>query len=160
MLKKIKVLKSQITNDIKKIEKIFIRFDDAYSEFIISKEYSKLVESAFYLNQISTGFERIFKGIAKTFENNIDEISWHKDIIEKMLLDIEGIRPAVITETSFNYLNELRTFRHFFRHAYDVDIEDEKFNIVAQKALLLRKVYQQDFANFGRFLDELLTDTD
>ena len=56
--------------------------------------------------------------------------------------DIEGIGPALLSEESFLLLDELRAFRHFFRHAYASRLESEKVRIVLNKTMRLRKIYQ------------------
>jgi hypothetical protein len=155
MRESIAVLKSEIEKDTEKLNKLFKRFSASYKEFEKTGEYSKLIESAFYINQICTGFERIFKSIMRTFENTIEDY-WHKSLLERMNLEIKGIRPALLSDESFYCLNELRAFRHFFRHAYDVDIDKDKFKIVAKKALKLKKKYKSEIDKFLNFLDELL----
>jgi hypothetical protein len=40
-----------------------------------------------------------------------------------MSLDIEGIRPRVLSDESLRLLRGLLAFRHFFRHAYAVSLE-------------------------------------
>lgn len=156
MKEHIAILKSEIERDTERLNRLFRRFSASYKEFEKTEEYSKLIESAFYINQIYTGFERIFKSIAKTFENTIEDDYWHKSLLERMNLEIKGIRPALLSDDSFQYLNELRAFRHFFRHAYDVDINREKFKIVAEKALKIKEKYRREINNFLKFLDELL----
>ena len=121
-----------------------------------SDEYAELVEASFYANQLFSGFERMFKNIAKTFENNVATDGWHKALLQRMALEIQDIRPAVISEESLQSLNELRAFRHFFRHAYDMDIDKEKFKIVAHKVKLLSCSFKKDLNNFLTFLDDLL----
>ncbi|MDI6865087.1 hypothetical protein [Thermodesulfovibrio yellowstonii] len=156
MKERIAILKSEIERDTERLNRLFRRFSASYREFEKTGEYSKMIESAFYINQIYTGFERIFTSIAKTFENTIEDDYWHKSILERMNLKIEGLRPALISNQSFQYLNELRAFRHFFRHAYDVDIDREKFKIVAEKALKIKERYRSEINKFLKFLDELL----
>jgi hypothetical protein len=150
------VLKSDIQRDIGKLESIFSKFHTSYSRFTHEKIYAYLVESAFHVNQIYTGFERMFKNIATAFENSIDETSGHKSLLDRMIIGINGIRPTVISEAGYNYLNELRAFRHFFRHAYDFDLEAEKFAIVASKTIALEKIYKNDIQTFTTFIDELI----
>lgn len=69
---------------------------------------------------------------------------------------MENIRPPVISETTHRCLNELRAFRHFFRHTYDYDLEDEKFSIVASKTKELKKTSKPDLEKFLQFIDQLL----
>ena len=156
MRERIAILKSEITNDQKKMSRLFSKFEDSYNEFLRSNEYSRLVESAFHVSQLYSGMENIFKNIAKTFENNIEQDYWHKSLLERMCLDIQDIRPALISEGSFKYLNELRAFRHFFRHAYDIDVDKEKFKIVADGVIALKASFEKDIKKFLSFLDMLL----
>ena len=156
MREKVQILKSEIKTDIEKIERLVNRFKEAYGSFNKTHEYSKLVESAFYANQIYSGFERLLKNIADVFENSVSMDSWHKSLIERMTINVEGIRPAVISIESFKALNELRAFRHFFRHAYDTDIDEKKFAIVAENVFKLEEQYREDFSKFIKFLDNLL----
>ena len=158
MESKLAVLKSELLRDMEKLEGLFDKFDTSYKKYKQQKEYAHLVESAFYVNQFYTGFERIFQNVADAFENTIDEKSWHKSLLERMALDIENIRPPVISESNHRYLNELRSFRHFFRHLYDFDLEDEKFAIVAAKARELKKTYRADLEKFLGFINDLLKD--
>lgn len=156
MKERIAVLISEIERDLQRLNKLFKKFSISYEEYQKNSEYSKLIESAFYITQIYTGFEKIFKNIAKTFENTIDEDYWHKSLLERMTLEIKGTRPALLSQNSFELLDELRAFRHFFRHAYDVNIDRNKFKIVAEKALKLRKSYKREINKFLNFLDKLL----
>ena len=157
MKEKIAILKSEVAANYKRIKRLFDKFDKAYKGYLTSKEYSKLVESAFYVSQTYSGFENIFQSIARTFENSVEQDFWHKSILERMSLDIEDIRPALISEGSFKCLNELRAFRHFFRHAYDSDIDRDKFKIIAKNVVNLRNLFEKDLKHFLKFLDSLLT---
>lgn len=156
MKSKYAILKSEILRDAEKLEQLFEKFVSSYDRYRQQKEYAFLVEAAFYVNQLYTGFERIFRNIAVSFENSIDEKSWHKPLLDRMVISIDNIRPAVISETNYKRLDELRAFRHFFRHTYDFDLEAEKFAIVASKTLELRKDYQKDIENIVLFIDNLL----
>jgi hypothetical protein len=156
MKSKLVILKSEIKRDLEKLESLLEKFDTSHQEYKRQKKYAFLVESAFYVNQVYTGFERIFQNVAACFENTIDEKSWHKSLLDRMSLDLENIRPPVISGSNFRCLDELRAFRHFFRHAYDFDLEENKFSIVASKVHELKKTYQEDLGKFVRFIDELL----
>ena len=62
--------------------------------------------------------------IAKAFENNIDnDKGWHTEIIRRMTLALPGIRPAFLTPEMARFLQHLRSFRHIFTHAYDLDLD-------------------------------------
>ena len=70
--------------------------------------------------------------IAKTFENQLESTSWHSDLVRRMTLEIRGVRPAVWDRSLARHVDELRRFRHAFRHIYDTPLDPDKLAI-AQK---------------------------
>jgi len=54
----------------------------------------------------------------------------------------------LISESTYELLDELRGFRHVFSHAYARELDPIKIKIVLQKALALRKVYKKEFNLF------------
>lgn len=155
MKEKLSLLKSEIADDKSRIDRLLERFEEVWNEYNRKKEYSLLVECAFTVNQVYTGVERIFRNIAVTFENNIDERLWHRALLDRMRLDIEDIRPKLLSDTAHDNLNELLAFRHYFRHAYDSDINEDKFKIIAASTLKLKEILSEDIGRFVQFIDEL-----
>lgn len=74
--------------------------------------------------------ENYFGRIAKCFENDVDRLSWHKDLIRRMALEIDGIRPALLSKKDVTLIDELRAFRHVFRHIYQSELDVEKLLLV------------------------------
>ena len=70
--------------------------------------------------------------IAKVFENQIDEKTWHRELVKRMTLEITTIRPAVWNRELARHIDELRRFRHAFRHIYDSTLDPDKL-MLAQK---------------------------
>ncbi len=52
-----------------------------------------------------------------------------------MLLNIEDVRHALLSEASYRILNELRGFRHVFRHAYSYGLDNERVSALLRKVL-------------------------
>ncbi len=68
--------------------------------------------------------ESIFERVARCFEGAPDPGSrWHQDLLERMALDLTGIRPALVSPGTRVALRELLGFRHFFRDAYAVTLD-------------------------------------
>lgn len=72
-----------------------------------------------------------------------------------MTLDIEGIRPRLLSDQAYDCLDELRRFRHLFRSAYRMRLDAERLALVYRKAQALEHVYQADIERFLAFLDTL-----
>ena len=73
-----------------------------------------------------------------------------------MTLDIEGLRPRLLSESAYEDLDELRRFRHLFRGAYRLRLDADRLALVRRKARRLEGVYQADISQFIAFLDDLL----
>lgn len=115
-----------------------------------------LIVVAYYLHNMYSAFENIFQDIAALFENSVDEVGrWHAQLLERMRLDVMPLRPAVIDETAYDALDELRRFRHLFRHAYGVKLDAPRLQLVMHKALVLKGVYVSQFERFIGFLEKL-----
>ena len=71
--------------------------------------------------------------IAKFFENNLSESTWHKDLLTRMRLNIEGVRPAFLDDETYYLMDDLRTFRHLFRNLYARPIDADKVLLVQKK---------------------------
>ncbi len=81
----------------------------------------------FALHNIYNALENSFAQISLTFENHVkDRARWHRELLQKMFLDLAPLRPAVLGEPSRPLLNDLLGFRHIFRHSYDFTLDREK----------------------------------
>jgi hypothetical protein len=101
-------------------------------------------------------FESIFQRIAQVFGNQIsDRAAWHADLLRRMTLDIEGVRPHVLSPQAYDSLDELRRFRHLFRSAYRLRLDPDRLALVYRRARALEHVYRADIQQFVAFLDGL-----
>ena len=76
---------------------------------------------ALKVQQIYTAVEDIFKNIAKTFENNIENYShFHSELLQRMNIEVMNIRPKAISDETYKLLDKIRRFRHFIRHAITI----------------------------------------
>jgi hypothetical protein len=90
---------------------------------------------AHHLARFFNVIEQMALGVAKSFENNIDdEKGWHAELIRRMTLDIPGVRPALWRESVVQPLRELRAFRHVFTHAYDLVLDPDKLRLLLKYA--------------------------
>lgn len=93
--------------------------------------------------------------IAKFFENSISESSWHKDLLERMRLDIDQVRPAFLDEQTYLYLDDLRAFRHVFRNLYARPIDREKIMLVQAKVKPACTAFHRAVERYREFLQSL-----
>ena len=120
------------------------------------------VESAgYWMHNLYCAFEDLFKLVAGFWENNLSTNGeYHIQLLKRMLVEIEGVRPALLTDDSYRFLNELRGFRHVFRHAYSYGLDNERVSallrkILGQKDILLSdlQAFRNIVAGFAEALD-------
>ena len=72
-----------------------------------------------------TAFESILERIARVVEGGLPGgPSYHQDLLRGMALPLAAVRPEVLDPARLADLSELLAFRHFFRHAYAVALDD------------------------------------
>ena len=111
---------------------------------------AELVESTgYWLHNLYCAHEDLFKIVASFWENNIGTNgAYHKNLLKRMMLQIPGIRPALLSEESFKALDELRAFRHVFRHAYSYGLDDERVIFLLRRVLKQKSVVLHDMEQF------------
>jgi len=138
------------------------QIDNIYEEIMNREKGAKTnkveLESLGYkLHNLYCAFEDLFKIVARYFENQIlDMTKYHKEMLKRMSLPVVGVRPALISEQSYRELDELRAFRHFFRHAYSYEISYEKIKIPLSGAKRLKNLYKENIYQFLSIIEEEL----
>ena len=85
------------------------------------------------IHNIYNLLENYFLRISKFFENSLDPLSWNRDVIEHMRLDIDGVRPALLDRELAARIDELRSFRHVFRNIYQAGLDPKRVELVQQR---------------------------
>ena len=101
-------------------------------------------------------FENYLLRIAKTFEGQIRGDSWHKDLIRRMTLTIEAVRPAFLDEKTAESLDELRSFRHVFLNLYQGGIKPEKIREIQEKVPEVVSSFSKSHKAFLRKLKAMI----
>lgn len=109
------------------------RMELAVVELEPDAEFSQCAGVAYALHNLYSALENSFDQISRTFENHVvDREQWHRELMVKMFLDIPGVRPAVLPAELRLPLNELRSFRHVFRHSYDFRLDPQRLTALVQ----------------------------
>ncbi|MEO5721231.1 MAG: hypothetical protein ABIR71_07160 [Chthoniobacterales bacterium] len=95
---------------------------------------SGLEGCAHHLARLFNVIEQLALRVAKLFENSIDDRRWHAELIRRMTLEVEGVRPALFPTALVQPLRELRGFRHVWTHAYDLELDRDKLVLLLKYA--------------------------
>lgn len=99
--------------------------------------------------------ESIFERVARTFEGPPErQDRWHQELLERMSLTLDDVRPAVTRRETTQALAMVLGFRHFFRHAYSVSFDPRRLELAAQDVRRAHVLLRQDLDVFERTLVE------
>jgi len=111
----------------------------------------------FLLHNLYCALEDLMEETAKTFENTLDDTSkYHRELLKKMILNVKGIRPQLWSNDSFRLLDELRGFRHVFRHAYGYELDSKRVFEIQDKVIKNWQKVKKDIEKFQKFLEKNL----
>jgi hypothetical protein len=87
------------------------------------------------LNRTYNILEKSFERICVAFENHFDKRGdYHERLIERLSVDIPGIRPAFLPPTERAAVRDLKGFRHVFRHAYELSLLSHRLEELVRRA--------------------------
>jgi hypothetical protein len=107
------------------------------------------------LHNLYTAFENYFLRIAKFFGNALEKTEWHRALLFRMTLNIEPVRPAMISKDLFRELDDLRGFRHIFRYMYQYQLDPAKMKLVNERIPRIDKLFVEEHPQFIAYLRQL-----
>ena len=140
------VLEAELRTRFRDVSRIGGRIEERLGTFAHSAEG---VDSMGYqLHNLYGAFEQLFEEVARFFENQVEGIQYHAELVRRMQLEIEGVRPALLSTETASDLDELRRFRHRFRHAYTADLDSDKVADLAAKVVCIQRDFARDLERF------------
>jgi hypothetical protein len=107
------------------------------------------------LERYYTNLETVFLRISQMFENNLTPDVWHRDLLLKMTIRIEGVREPAVSLENHGALAELMKFRHFARYYYEIDFDWRKLDYLVQILCEAHPRVVRDLEFFADFLQGL-----
>lgn len=112
---------------------------------------------ALKLHNFYTGCERIFQKIADDINGGVpSSVDWHKRLLKSMCLEIENIRPSVISKKTGKSLEEYFAFRHVVRNIYGFEIDSERLERLIGRLDRTFGSFKKELSSFLDFLRRLL----
>lgn len=106
---------------------------------------------AYELSRLYNVMERMFERVCEDFENHFEKQgAYHEKLIQRLSLNLEGLRPPFIPANQIENIRELKGFRHVTRHAYDLVLKADRLAELAQIAEGLAANLPQWCSEFGQ----------
>jgi len=117
---------------------------------------AELDSLGYSLHNIYNALENCFEQISLSFENHVrDRNRWHRELLEKMFLDLEPLRSAVLPEELRSLLGDMLGFRHLFRHAYEFKLDRAKTVALWNRWSVENASVKQSLTLFAKELDQI-----
>ena len=155
---RLQTLKAELLADMNLLDELVGKYRLVHAKLAaIDPDEFDYVALAYTIVNVYNLMENYFGRIAKCFENEVDRLSWHKDLIRRMALEIDGVRPALLTQKDVPLIDELRAFRHVFRHIYQSELDVEKLLLVDSRAPKAIMAFRSAHDNFLGNLNGLIS---
>lgn len=97
-----------------------------YDEFLAG-DWGAASAISLGVHNIYNGIEDILLSLARDVDDAVPGgATMHQDLLDQMVTEIAGIRPAVLDSELYESLSELKSFRHLVRHRYGFDLKPER----------------------------------
>ena len=119
-------IRREVEDELALLERLPVEYASIPSSI---EEWIRIRTKASLLHDFYTGLERIFSRIAQELNGGVPNTEqWHRDLLKDMSLDLEGIRPPVISKELFNDLLPFLRFRHLFRNLYGFELDWDRMS--------------------------------
>ena len=118
----LKTLVASLHDDLESLDRLEAKLDAVISRMGKEPDPADVMAAAGYLHHIYTAVEAMGERILTTVDGALPSGErWHQELLGRLGLEMDGVRPAVIRAETRARLARLLRFRHFFRHAYRID---------------------------------------
>ncbi len=112
-------LAQRIVKEFQSINIAIERAVMAWQRFEQTNDELYVDSAALNLQGAYNGVERLFEIIARDIDGEQPAgKNWHQQLLQQMAMEVNSIRPAIISVSSLQGLDKYRAFRHIVRHVY------------------------------------------
>lgn len=154
---KILELISLLNKNAARLDKTVASMNSVYSHDLpkIGKTGTSALMVAGLLENYYTCLETMLFRIAQFFETALDQTQWHKDLLEKMTVSVEGVRIAAVSDDNYPRLLELLKFRQFRRYYFEMEYDWDRLEYLRKKLLEAHPQVLTDISHFTDFLKSI-----
>ncbi len=148
-------LKADIDREVHNLERLTREMDEILGG---APEGSavKVRAAGSVLHDFYTGVEKIFRRIAARIDQDLPTgEDWHIQLLQRMVVPVEGIRPRVIDEKLEIDLEEYLRFRHLFRNIYGFELKWERCQPLVENLDKTFSNFKDQIDRFKGFLDSV-----
>jgi hypothetical protein len=148
-------LAQEIRDELEQLERSVLRSEEGWLRFQQTLDDFYLDSVALSLHNFYSGLERVFERIARTIDGTLPQGSnWHQLLLQQMANEIPLSRPAVISNSNREALEEFRGLRHVVRNVYAFQIDATKLKPLVETVSGVLARINLELIAFAAFLEE------
>jgi len=148
-------LATRIRDELGELEVVLKRVEDGWGKYTRSTDDHYLDGVALNLHGFYNGLERVFELIATSIDGVKPEGEfWHQALLQQMNEEKPSIRPAVLSDLSYQQLDEYRGFRHVVRNVYTYKFDPEKMKKLVDGVPGIYQQVDAELRAFANFLEQ------
>lgn len=148
-------LSRRIYSQLDDVEEVVSRAQEGWQEYKSTNNDLYLDSVALSLHGFYSGVESLLQEIATGLDRHLPTgREWHKELLQQMANAIPSVRPAVISTSTTNALDEYCRFRHVVRNVYNYRLKSEKIEPLVNGLRSAFKQVRQELIDFVRWLSE------
>jgi hypothetical protein len=150
------VLKAELQSDLEVAHRLAVEAQTLFGSDRQSRSTESRYAAALLLHHVYSSLEASFERIAKKIDGEpLTGSDWHRQLLVRMQLALDSVRPHVISDGTAGRLDEYRRFRHVVRHAYEHPLRDDRLEPLVHGVLDMVETVKQQYQEFYAFLDAL-----
>lgn len=150
-------LAAELRVDLEAIERRVVTlssFASAEGHATEEVEHMRTLALAFELERFYTSMETTLTRALEALDGDVPRgPHWHAELLRAASVEIPGFRPALLAPEAATAMRTLLGFRHFARHAYDVEPEAKRVVELAQLAQLVGRAWRASLVELLAMLE-------
>lgn len=148
-------LAERIRDECVELERVIDRAQEGWRRVQRSADDLYVDGVALNLHGFYAGVERLFEMIASTIDGTVPRgANWHQMLLEQVAEEVPHVRPAVISESTREALDEYRGFRHVVRNVYTFKFDPTKVEKLVENISSLFAQVRAELLAFADFLEQ------
>lgn len=148
-------LAERIRSECQDLDRVVERAQEGWRRAERSTDDLYLDSVALNLHGFYAGLERMFELVATTVDGQVPTGEhWHQVLLEQMASEVNGVRPAVISDETRQELDEYRGFRHIVRNVYTFRFDPAKVQRLVEGIPAVSTQAQAELLAFASFIEQ------
>jgi hypothetical protein len=146
---------ASIRDELVEVQRVLHRIEEGWKRAQRSADDYYLDAVALNLNGFYGGLERIFERVASVIDGiRPSGEHWHQALLRQMADERPCVRPAVISEATYEFLDPYRGFRHVARNVYTFHLDPARLERLVARAADCFAHVRTELLAFADFLEQ------